>query len=111
MFVISYDVDEVLGVLDIYEKDRPEKIVVICNHRTQVSVLEFLYNYNKNITFINPDIYDYSKICGYRPQVMIVLNPHSIERDVLEQIYSGWAAVSSNPIEAVKENVRRKLVG
>ncbi len=106
MLVISYDIDEVLDTLDVYE-GRSEKIVVVCNHKVQMPVLETLYKESESIRFINPDTYDFSIVRGLRPQVLIVLNPHTIDQEWLRVVYSGLAAI---PNDWVAENARRKLL-
>lgn len=102
MFVLARGINEVYPILDWCIKLDKTAVVISANARDLLELnLEF-YNYSK-IKLINSTIIDHDIARATRPDCTIIIKFQDIEKEYLEAIYLGYAAISSNPIQRVKE--------
>ncbi len=96
--------NDVIALLDSCKDDR--KTVFIAPSDLEVDILKQKYIHLKKLHAFNTWKYDSTHICGIRAEFLIVLNPYMIDQGLLYNVYCGMAAVSSNPIQDVKDRIK-----
>lgn len=101
MLIITNDLDDVIDLLDLYQTYRGET-VFLSSSQMKIDVIKTIYRDNKNVVCINSNDHQY-RICGLRPKRIIVLEPHTIEEELLKNVYAGFMTISSDPIREAKK--------
>lgn len=103
MLIHSVDKNEVIDYLDGLVLDSQYspiegKIALLVPFKEDKPFYEFRYKSPllSLTVFAANTPEDFERINGYRPSTIIILNYHLMDQEVLENVWRGWAIVSSS---------------